>query len=521
MRRIAPWVPLALVLVLGAALRLFMLGTVPTELSWDEIDLWNSAHSIATTGHDVDGRLSPFLYGPITRNPPVYAIAGYLSTLLFGQNAFAWRLPAALFGLATILLVYGVARELVRRRDAALLAALLAAVQPIFVHFSRIGWEPGCELPFLLGGLYALLRAFRRADDEGRPVAPPFAPMAVGALLLGATAYTYMAGWFYAAALGGALLALNAWRIRSWRTALTFAGAIAIWIATATPALQVWFFDPLTAARTSRIATFAHGVDLRSLRVFASDYLSHFRWSYLVTTGDPRPGLTWRYLNGFGAFFGWVVALAAAGAVAARWYVRPRWAVLWTWLWVVLYPFGGALTDEGAPNAPRTLAGAPVFVILAAIAIVACFDLTALLRPRRLREICTGLARALAVVGMIWGTVSFSLFYFTRSVHAASNAWESGTAALFAEIVARAPAYDRVCFELQPAWYPTMSYTRYYLWKTRLAFIPNAADPQCGLPGTLVATDQQHLPAFPGFVRLATVDDVDGRVFANLYGKSR
>ena len=64
--------------------------SVPTELVVDEIDLYNSAHSIATTGHDIDGTLLPFLDSAFTRNPPVYAIAGYASSLAFGKTPFGF-----------------------------------------------------------------------------------------------------------------------------------------------------------------------------------------------------------------------------------------------------------------------------------------------------------------------------------------------------------------------------------------------------------------------------------------------
>jgi len=48
---------LAAILCLGAALRLYHLSTVPTELIADELDIYNSVASIVTTGHDVDGSL--------------------------------------------------------------------------------------------------------------------------------------------------------------------------------------------------------------------------------------------------------------------------------------------------------------------------------------------------------------------------------------------------------------------------------------------------------------------------------
>ena len=150
---------LGAILLLGAALRLYDISGVPTELDADEIDLYNSAYSIATTGHDLDGRLLPYLYAPWTRNPPVYAIAAYGSSLIFGRTPLGLRLPAAIFGLIAIMLLYGIAFELTLRIDVALIAAVLMATQPIFVHFARVGWEPASELPFLLGGVFLFTAA--------------------------------------------------------------------------------------------------------------------------------------------------------------------------------------------------------------------------------------------------------------------------------------------------------------------------------------------------------------------------
>ena len=154
-------VALGVILLFAAALRLYDIGGVPTELDADEIDLYNSAYSIAATGHDVDGTLLPYLYSPVTRNPPVYAIAAYGSSLIFGRTPLGLRLPAVIFGVIAILLLYGIAFELTRRVDVALIAAVLMATQPIFVHFARVGWEPASELPFLFGGVFVMLRAMR------------------------------------------------------------------------------------------------------------------------------------------------------------------------------------------------------------------------------------------------------------------------------------------------------------------------------------------------------------------------
>jgi 4-amino-4-deoxy-L-arabinose transferase-like glycosyltransferase len=515
LRRYAHLIAFGLVILLGAGLRMYDLSRVPTELVVDEIDLYNSAHSIATTGRDIDGTLLPFLYSPLTRNPPMYAIAGYASSLVFGKTPFGLRFPAVLFGLAAIVLIYGIAFELTRRRDIALVAALLQATQPIFIQFSRVAWEPASELPFLLAGLYVLLRTFRRADEFGTsPQAIPFKALALAAFLLGLTSYTYLAGWFYAVVLGGAVIALNAWRFRSYEGWMKILGTCAIWLLVSTPALWMWFFDPHTTSRTERIATFAQGISLETLRVFAANSLTHFRWSYLVTTGDPQTGLTWRYLNGFGAFFWWVIPLAVLGLGCAFRYIRARWALAWMWVWLFAYPLGGALTNEGAPNAPRTLAGAPAFCIFAALGFALLLDCAASLRWPRARNVAKITVRSLFAAATAVSVALFSWFYFTRYVHLNSNAWDSGTHAMFAAVRTHRDGYDRICFSVRPAWYGIDSYVRFYLDDIRMRKIENITDPACFLPGTLLVIDTDHAVARRGFATIATVTDVDGSKFA-------
>lgn len=514
MKRYAAPLALGLILLLAATLRLYDIGGVPTELDADEIDLYNSAYSIATTGHDLDGTVLPYFYSPVTRNPPVYAIAAYGSGLIFGRTPLGLRLPAAIFGLVAIVLLYGIAFELTRRVDVALVAALLMATQPIFVHFARVGWEPASELPFLLGGVYLLLRAMRSSTI-------PIRPMFAGSFVLALTAYTYLAGWFYALLLGGALLAFNLRRFASWRGALTIAGTCAIWLLVAAPALWMWFFDQSTVSHTLGMATFASGISASSIHTFFVNYAAHFNWSYLVTTGDPKPGNTWRYLNGMGAFFGWVVPLTALGFAASARYIRPRWALVWTWLWLAAYPLGGALTNQGAPgtpNAPRTLAGAPVFCILAAVGVAFLFDWAASLRRPRIARVASIGVRTLSAAAIIFSTVYFARFYFTDYVHQNSNAWFSGTRALFAAIRENREGYSRICFNVRPAWYPLPTFARFYLNGIPLRVINGVDDRSCSLPGTLLAVDSDHPLERAGFRPLAKIGDVDGNPFADLSG---
>ena len=498
-------------LLLGAALRLYDLSGVPTELIADELDLYNSVQSIVTTGHDIDGTLKPFLASRFTRNPPMYAPFGYASTLVFGKNPFGLRFPAAAFGVIAVLLAGAIAYELTRRRDIALVAALVQATQPIFVHFSRVAWEPASELPFLLGGLYVLLRAARRGFA--------FKEVALGALLLGLTSYTYMAGWFYALVLGGGFMLLAALCSHARRVWLASLGALAIWCLVSAPALWMIVADPVTRGKVARVATFSGGLSWQTLGMFFSNYAKHFAWSYLVTTGDPQPGETWRYLVGFGAFYWWVIPLVAIGLLFTSRYVRERSSQLWLWLWFLAYPLGGALTNEAIPNAPRTLAGAPAFSILAALGFAAVLDGARAIAPRRLKSAAGPALWTLLAANALLSVVLFSQYYFTQYVHVYSNAWSSGSSALFAQIRARSAQYSRLCFSVHPAWFATGVYFRFYLSGVPLQQIKNVTDPRCYLRGTLIATDWNDPISRPGFTELTRIKDVDGNFYAILYGR--
>ena len=72
------------------------------------------------------------MIGPIERPLATYELAPYpiaLSVLLFGLSDYALRLPAAVFGILTILLIYFVGQQVFDRR-----VGLLAAAVYTFVH---------------------------------------------------------------------------------------------------------------------------------------------------------------------------------------------------------------------------------------------------------------------------------------------------------------------------------------------------------------------------------------------------
>ena len=104
----------AIVLV-ASFLRLWQLGHVPPSPDWDEAALGYNAYSIKETGKDEYGEPFPIILRSFDDYKPalyVYFVIPFIS--LFGLDIFAVRLVSALFGIATVIVVYFLIHELTR-----------------------------------------------------------------------------------------------------------------------------------------------------------------------------------------------------------------------------------------------------------------------------------------------------------------------------------------------------------------------------------------------------------------------
>jgi uncharacterized membrane protein len=90
----------------------------------------------------------------------LYSLFAHASFMIFGEGAWALRLPAVLFGVGSILALYVFAREFVNRREALLSAALLAFSYH-HVWFSQNARGYSALLFFSLLSNWMLVRALR------------------------------------------------------------------------------------------------------------------------------------------------------------------------------------------------------------------------------------------------------------------------------------------------------------------------------------------------------------------------
>lgn len=159
------WLTEMIVLVLAIAfiLRFFNLATVPPAVDWDEASTAYNAYSILKTGRDEYGKSFPFLFRAFDGYvPPALIYLNVPSIKIFGLNALGARVPNATLGSLTVVGFYFLLFELTRRKNLASTGALLLAISPWHVTYSRVDFFATLPIFFVVFATYFLLRGLNK-----------------------------------------------------------------------------------------------------------------------------------------------------------------------------------------------------------------------------------------------------------------------------------------------------------------------------------------------------------------------
>lgn len=156
---------LLVVFVIAAFLRIYRLDSLPPSLEWDEVATGYDAYSILKTGKDQYGNFLPLTMRSLDDyKPPLYTYLTTLSIAVLGWNDFAVRFPAALLGVLATLTTFGMTNELLKNRKIALLTALLLAISPWNVNFSRLALETNSTIFFTTLAVWTFLRGLQHGN---------------------------------------------------------------------------------------------------------------------------------------------------------------------------------------------------------------------------------------------------------------------------------------------------------------------------------------------------------------------
>jgi 4-amino-4-deoxy-L-arabinose transferase-like glycosyltransferase len=375
-----------LLLVAGAALglRVYRLVDLPAGFFCDEAGNGYNSYSLLHSGRDETGARWPLYVWSFQTSykNPVFLYSTMLPMALLGASELAVRLTAALYGFATVVAMFFLGRALMGP-IVGLIAALLLAVCPWHLHFSRIGFEL-ITLPFFFTMAVTCLVRW----TQGRR------SLAQAMVLFGICLYTYVPAKLIVPLflLGFALLY---WRplLARRRETLVAAGLLLL---TAAP---VVIFD---LAHRAEAGTYFRQTTLLArdepplvlARIFAENYAAFFSREFLFE--DSNDKIIRHSVGGHGQLYPFFAPLLLVGVVVAL--LRRDRAMRLPLLWLGLYPLAPALMNE-IPSASRGIAGAPAFCLVAAIGAGGLLHLVAQLSQRR--RLGLALQAGLAVLGLV------------------------------------------------------------------------------------------------------------------------
>ena len=379
------------ILALATLVRLYRLADIPNGFSPDEASYGYNGYSLLLTGKDRFGQALPLFtdnFGDLISTSYMWLTVP--SIALFGLDEWAVRLPAALAGIATVLVLYKLG-VVVANRWVGLLAALLLAISPWHVQVSRYAERsPLLPLCFCLG---LLLFFLWREQGSWK--------LAWSALCFGLCFYTYAAARVFAPLFIGGMALLYQRELRAaGREALVALGILAV---LALGAVPHW----LSSAGMARVNYLLEFAPLTWL----GNYLSYFSPGYLFLHGDRELRHS---LLGMGQLHLFELATVPLGAFFL--WRRQRREDALIGLWLLLYPIPAALTEP--THAIRSIVGAPLFALLSACGV---YQLAMWVRGRMRWALA-----ALCAVVIAWSALLYGQRYFVDYPDYAAVRWNYG-----------------------------------------------------------------------------------------------
>jgi 4-amino-4-deoxy-L-arabinose transferase-like glycosyltransferase len=408
----------ALIVLTGAALRLYRLDTLPPALFRDEAEKAYNAWSLLQNGYAVGSSMFPLfinVFGVTTSAIYQYFAVPFIA--MFGLNEWGARLPAACIGIATLVSNF-LFVKIERGKSTALWATAFLALSPWHIVFSR--WaQQGIFLPFLVStGLLFFALFLRRR----RPT------IIASAVCFGLAAYAYEIGRLFIPLFLLCLAVIyrkHLLRNRLW--AMSGAGAFMIVIA---PVIHLLLNQTEAAqARFRRISILQPESGASEVIFhFLENYSAHFSPRFLFLSGDSEL----RHSAGVGQL-NWVEGAALlVGIIALLWRRKKSDKVMLCHL--LLFPVAAALTREGIPHALRSIPALPVVQNIAAVGVIYFAGWFSGSRRRQVFQ--------LAALGMLIGFIPFAKTYYSDYARRSAVNWQYGIKQLLAE--AKASGASRI-----------------------------------------------------------------------------
>jgi 4-amino-4-deoxy-L-arabinose transferase-like glycosyltransferase len=441
MSNVKLWLLLAIV-VLAAVLRIWGIGQFPAGLNADEAAIGYNAYSLIHTGKDEYGNWFPLSFTSFGDYKPglyFYIVLPFVATL--GLNEFAVRLPSALLGIGTIILIYFLAKQLFHNKWIGISSAFLLAITPWHIAFSRGSWETNAATFFITLGIYLFIK--KVAD-------PKYLFFSLLSFLV--SMYVYQSPRLVVPVLVLGLIGLY-WRelFKSVKTNLQPLIIVVVILGILTIPLALQFVGGSGSARFSGLSFLSDiGPENRANELrgehsnpsslaakvfhnkitayapqFFSHYVDHFRGDFLFINGDP---IIRNKVPETGQFYLITVPLLMIGLVGLlKFSAKTKWVVL---VWLLVSPLASSMTYQ-TPNAVRALTMVVPLVLIMSVGLVKVVEW---FRNKKVKSIVV----AILLIGFSYETVHFMESYFIHYPKRYPLSWEYG----FREMVGKMQQYE-------------------------------------------------------------------------------
>ncbi len=443
------------VIAIAIILRFWQLGDVPPSPDWDEASLGYNAYSIMLTGKDEYGQSLPVILRSFDDyKPSLYAYLIIPFIKLFDLNTIAVRLPSAIFGVLAVAGVYFLVKELFPnfkrysvfsiQYSVAEIAALLLAISPWHLQFSRIAFEAQVGLSLNLLSILFFLKGLKRGWF-----------LLVSALLASLSVYVYQSEKVYLPILFLVLVIIyRKDLLKVPKKALI--SAILLGAVLCLPMINALFIDQNALMRARGVSVFSDQtqflkrnvikyaddvergdflgmlVDNRRVeyaKAVVSGYISHFNLNWLFITGDierhhaPFMGLLYLFELPF-LLMG--IYQLAFGNISKK-------TKLTIFAIFLIAPIPASITS-GVPHAVRTINFLPTFQIFIALGLIAAWGFVSSIkypldsaRGRRVLSIkAKYLIFTICTLFLIFNFLYYLNQYFVQQNYYYSEAWQYG-----------------------------------------------------------------------------------------------
>lgn len=351
---------LILITFFGLLLRTYNLTDLPAGFFCDEASTGYNAYLVLKTGHDEFGKRLPVFFesfGNFRPGVPFYTTIPFV--FLLGLNELSTRLPAALIGTATIVVLFFLVRLLFKSEKIALLSAFLLAISPWHIHFSRYGAE-NIYLPFFtVLGIFLFLYGLSKKNNK---------IFLISFAVFGLGLYTYFQA-FFLIPLFLSFLLISKWKIISKKHVLL---GLLIFVIFSTP-LILGTKSGEIFGRLTQVSSANKDKNLTTISLgMATTYKDHFLPEFLFSKGDIdyHTHFISRFsVKGMGQLYWFQLPFILFSFLFLK---KHKYAFSLIIFWLIIYPLGSTMApfaDGGGPFATRSIIGVIPFQILTAVGI--------------------------------------------------------------------------------------------------------------------------------------------------------